>query len=208
MSEKYGEDYYIYGRIKGLSNYTNYRWMPERTVPACKKVMQYLGARPGESIVDIGAALGFYVRAFRELGLRAFGVDISEWALTNSDPLIREFMSRKLPKRAFDWAHLKDLAEHLPVGQLVRLVETLDQRISKGMLFIVPLAVKNGGSYVREEDEWDSTHIIRWTLHEWLCFMEDHAPGFNVNASYDIHGIKPASSLVKRSCGFLTLTRP
>lgn len=208
MNQKFTEDYFMRGQDKGVSNYVSYRWMPERTIPACKKVMEYLGARSGESILDYGAARGYYVRAFRELGMKAFGVDISEWAVANCDPSVSEFMGITVPRRAFDWAHLKDVAEHMAAGELMRLLELLGGQVSKGMLFIVPLAESEGGKYVRPEDEFDTTHIIRWTLDGWIEFLERHAPEFNVNASYNIHGIKPAASQVRHSCGFFTLIRP
>lgn len=204
----FGADYYLRGPETGLSNYTDYRWLEEKTVPACRKLMEYLGAHPGESVLDVGAARGFYVKALRRLGYRAYGCDVSEWAVSNCDPEVREWMSLTPPERAFDWAHLKDVCEHIPEQELARLVTQLNATITKGMLFIVPLAEFTGGPYLRAEDEMDATHLIRWTLEDWIAFLEDHARGFNVNASFNIHGLKPAAAAKRHSCGFFTLIRP
>lgn len=207
MSDKqpFTEGYYL--RAEG-SNYRNYRWLGEPTIAACKRIAEYIGARPGDSILDVGAALGMYVRGFRESGFRAFGFDVSEWAIANSDETIRQFMTLELPQRAFEWIQLKDVAEHVPDIELSKLVGKLSLMASRGMFFIVPLTKVNGGQYIREEDERDSTHVIRWTLVEWIRFLEDHAPGFNVNASFHIDGIKPASRITSHSTGFFTLFRP
>lgn len=208
LTEVFDEAYYMDGIRSGKSNYLDYKWLPELTIPACQKVADYLGARPMESILDVGCARGFAVKAWRQLGYRAFGYDISQWAIANCDPAVRSWVSNTFPKRSFDWATLKDCAEHIPHDELRLMVIELSERISKGMLFIVPLAEKKGGRYVRDEDEMDKTHINRWTLEDWIEFLEDNAPDFNVNASYNIHGIKPAASITRHSCGFFTLIRP
>ncbi len=204
----YGESYFMNGPASGLSNYVAYSWRPELTLPACQKIARYLGARPYDAILDVGCARGFYVKALRQLCFHAYGYDVSEWAISNCDPDVKEFVSNSLPKRAFDWAILKDVAEHIEPRDLFLLVNTLNDRLTKGMLIIVPLAESRGGRYIRDEDERDVTHVNRWTLNDWIVFLEEAAPDFNVNASYNIHGIKPAAALVPHSCGFFTLIRP
>jgi hypothetical protein len=201
----YGEGYYL--RAEG-SNYTNYVWKPELTIPMCKRIVEYLGIRPGESLLDIGCARAFATLAFRMVGVKAIGFDSSEWAIENCHPESAEWVTTTLPKRAFDWAYGKDVFEHIQSDELARLVEHLNATITKGMFFIVPLAEETGGAYIRPEDEVDRTHVLRWTLEDWIAFLECHAPGFNVNASYNIHGIKPAAAKVHHSCGFFTLIRP
>jgi hypothetical protein len=204
----YGESYFMNGPAAGLSNYIAYSWRPDLTVPACQKIMHYIGAHPYDSILDVGCARGYYVKALRQLCYHAHGYDISEWAIANCDPDVKEFVSNDFPKRAFDWAILKDCAEHIYPKDLFILVNTLNDRVTKGILLIVPLAESRGGRYIREEDERDVTHVNRWTLTDWMTFLEEAAPDFNVNASYNIHGIKPAAALTPRSCGFFTLVRP
>lgn len=205
---QFTEDYFMRGKAAGVSNYENYRWLPNLTIPACHRIVAYLGARVHDSFIDVGCSRGYYVRGLRETGMKAFGYDVSEWAIANSDPVVAEWVSSALPRRAFDWALLKDVCEHIERSDLICLINRLHETITKGMLFIVPLARISGGKYVRQEDEMDVTHVNRWTMEDWICFLEEHAPEFNVNASYHIHGIKPASQEVHHSCGFFTLIRP
>lgn len=200
--------YFMDGVRTGVSNYENYTWKPHLTVPACRKIKEYFGARSGESIVDWGCSRGYYVKGFRAVGLKANGYDISEWAIANCDPEVREMVSNVIPNKAFDWALVKDCGEHMTEAQFESTMTLLHGKISKGMLIIVPLADRTHGPYVREDDEKDKTHILRWTLDDWMSVLETHCPDFNVNASYHIHGIKPASAQVKHSCGFFTLVRP
>lgn len=206
-AEPFTRDYYMNGPVTGISNYSDYHWIPELTIPACRAIAEHLGMRKKASILDVGAARGFYVKAFRELGFEAYGNDISEWAVENCDPAVKEWMSTAIPAREFDWVTLKDVAEHIPVEKLSALIEGLSAITLKGMFFVVPIAESSGGRYLRIEDESDVTHVNRWTLDEWISFLEDNAPGFTVSASYHIDGIKPASVEVRHSCGFLTLTK-
>jgi len=201
-------EYFMDGVRTGLSNYENYTWKPKLTVPACRKMLNYLGAKMGDSVIDIGCSRGYYVKAMRAIGYKSFGYDISQWAIENCDPEVRDVVSNSLPRRAFDWATLKDVCEHMEEEQLQVTIDLLHRQISKGMLIIVPLATRTYGPYVRDDDEKDKTHILRWTLGDWIDVLERYAPDFNVNGSYHIHGIKPASSQVKHSCGFFTLLRP
>jgi hypothetical protein len=142
-------------------------------------------------------------------GLNARGMDISEWAVANCDPAVKEHMSNELVvgSMIYDWVIAKDVWEHIPVEKLQLLVPELGRSVRKGIFIVVPLTGYTNGKYVREEDEMDSTHVVRFTLDDWLLFLTDLLPEFNVNGSYCIHGIKPASVEKRQSCGFFTCTR-
>ena len=75
----FNEDYYERGLEKGISGYSNYRWMPELTIPMCAMLNESLGIKLGQRILDFGCAKGFIVRAFRLLHREAWGYDPSEY---------------------------------------------------------------------------------------------------------------------------------
>lgn len=209
METPFTEDYYCNGKSKGLSNYENYRWLPDLTLPFARHLQWHLGLKPEDIILDHGASRGFLVKALRMNGLNARGMDISEWAVANCDPAVKEHMSNELVvgSMIYDWVIAKDVWEHIPVEKLQSLVPELGKSVRKGIFIVVPLTGYTNGKYVREEDEMDSTHVVRFTLDDWLLFLTDLLPEFNVNGSYCIHGIKPASVQKRQSCGFFTCTR-
>lgn len=202
----FDEGYYLRGEG---SNYRDYRWMGEVTLTFAIYLQRHLGMTEGSRVLDVGCARGYLVRALRMLRMQAFGYDISEWAIENCDPEVKGFVSTDLAALPGEWDFVlaKDVLEHIPLEQLRELIPMLCGSTRKALLFIVPLTKYFGGTYLREEDEADKTHVVRFTLHDWLLFLQPLAKDFTVSGAYHIKGCKAASEAVPQSCGFLTLTR-
>lgn len=196
----FNEDYYMRGPEIGVSNYLRYSWQPEATLPACVRMMRYLGAEPGETVLDYGCARGYYVRALRLLGYDARGYDISEWAIANCDPEVQGLVSHT-PTRA-DWVLCKDTLEHVPHEDMAAVLESLRECTRKGLLVIVPL-VDVDDEYINPADRRDATHRIRWTITEWSTALATAFPRFKVSAKTKLEGVKAAA--VPGSCGFITV---
>lgn len=202
------EDYYMRGPQTGLSNYVNYSWVPELTRPFAAHLKAHWGCKPGETFLDFGCARGYVVRAMRELGLAGFGVDISDWAVENCDPVVSPFI-RKIPQYPhFDYILAKDVLEHVPSAELATTIGELVGMTREALMIIVPLVRKPGDDYIRLEDRSDSTHVTRWTLEQWMLAVCTHAFGCGkiVRGSWSIPGLKPAAEQVFRSCGFIEVT--
>lgn len=211
MSHPFNEDYFLRGKETGISNYTDYRWRPELTLPTAGKIMDYLDIDMGNTLLDYGCARGFYVRAFRELYIESYGYDISEWAIQNCDESVRDFVTNDLSEcieRKYDWIFSKDTFEHIDPTALRDLIVKLMHRSESGMLFIVPLTELDGGQFIYAPDNRDKTHIIRWTLESWVKFVSAICWGkFIVSGSYFIPGIKPTIDEFPHSSGFITCKR-
>ena len=210
MIETFGEDYFLRGPTTGLSNYTNYQWMPEQTIAMAKKIITHMGIRVGNSLLDVGCARGYLVRAMRILGVNSFGYDISKWAVENCDEQVKPYISTRWPSSSYyHFVCSKDQAEHCRPKELTPLLNRLLSATKIGMLLIVPLSTEKDGPYVRKEDNMDSTHIIRWPLEVWLEYLQliadDH--GFYVKGSWDLPGIKPTAHTPLKSCGFFELRK-
>lgn len=207
-SEPFCADYYLNGVKSGLSNYENYRYLGAPTTEMAYRWLRTLDVGFGDVIIDYGCARGYFVRALRELGKNARGVDLSIWAIENGDETIKEHLSNDLTIKplSVDWINAKDVLEHIPIDELVDVVKSFAAGARKGFFIIVPLTDWKG-IYLREEDRKDVTHQIAWELQDWLKFLSEHCRGFVIQASYHIPGLKPASDKVPFSCGFFTLKR-
>lgn len=190
-SSQYDADYFLRGKQSGKSLYENYRWMPNLTTSMVKAIIAHLSIHIKDQILDFGCARGYTVKALRLLGYRAFGIDISEWAIRNADEEVKPYLnwctnSPPLLPREFDWIIAKDVLEHIP--QCADAIEYLMQSTSVGVFAVVPLSAEDGGRYVVEDYEKDITHIHRLTLDSWVNLF--HRPGWLVEGVYRIKGIK------------------
>jgi 2-polyprenyl-3-methyl-5-hydroxy-6-metoxy-1,4-benzoquinol methylase len=86
FDEKYFED----GVRSRVSAYENYRWMPERTIREASSIINNIQFN---TVLDYGCAKGFMVYAMRLLGKEAYGVDVSEYAVTHGHEKVKEYLS-------------------------------------------------------------------------------------------------------------------
>lgn len=202
----YDEDYYLRGKETGRSNYTDYRWLPDQTISWAHHLYRVLGIKEGARVLDCGCATGNYVRALRRIGVEAYGYDISEWAISAADKEVKPFLSNHLNGAKYDLIFSKDCFEHVQPEDLKLLVTHL-LSCTERMFIIVPLAKSVGGEYVHSKEENDPTHVNRWPLPTWLCFLESCSPSFIVSGSYRFPGLKPGSCEVECGYGFFLLNR-
>ncbi len=205
----YDAAYYLTGPTSGKSNYENYSWKPDLTLPMADWLKRILHIKDGDTVLDFGTARGYLVKALRMRGVNAFGYDSSEWAIQNCDDGVKGYVSSTLPDERFDFINFKDCAEHIHLVELTPLMGKLIGMMRKSMLIIVPL-VGEDGDYLRHEDRSDPSHVIRWDLQGWLDFVHRIASvesNVIVTGSWHYPGLKPASLEAPRSCGFIQLTR-
>lgn len=203
----FDQTYFMDGIRTGISNFENYAWCPDRTISMVTHLMRYLRIKPGDRFLDCGAALGMYVKALRLQGVEAYGYDVSQFAVEHCDAEVKPFMSNYLNGARFDFVMLKDVAEHIPQEELMRLISKLCIFTDKKLFFIVPLAFKTGGDYVHPKEENDKTHIHRFTLHDWIVLLQECASNFVVTGGYRYPGLKPGAFEVSYGYGFITMER-
>lgn len=197
----YNEDYYERGIQAGLSLYENYHWMPELTIPMAMTIIDYLGIRRGDTVLDFGCAKGYLVKALRWLGRDAYGYDVSEYAVHHGDSEVVEYISTDGWNRTFDYVIAKDVLEHIDEDAVAGVVHSLSGHI---LLAIVPLG--DGQKYNVEAYEMDVTHKIRQPLPWWVRTIE--SAGWSVtSAVHSIRGIKDNWSFTKNGNGFITASR-
>ena len=118
-SSIYDEDYFEYGLMTGRSCYSYYRWMPEATCSQAMAIIDYLGIKENETILDWGCAKGFLVKAFRLLRRQAWGMDISSYAISKADESVSSYLklvdiyTDSLFERSYNYCIAKDVFEHI-----------------------------------------------------------------------------------------------
>ena len=198
----YDKNYYECGIESGKSLYTNYRWMPELTIPMCSRMIEHLKITSRDNILDFGCAKGYSVKAFRLLGREAWGFDTSEYALSCGPTEVKDFLSSDRGRYydfEFDWVIAKDVLEHVPLDQMDDVLSWLRKK-GKKVFIVVPLG--DGEKYEVPSYELDKTHVIRECKDWWINKLEEF--GFeDIKFSYLMDGIKENWSQYEKGNGFL-----
>lgn len=195
----YDKNYYENGLLSKKSLYENYRWLPELTIPLAEEITTIMsGSLNGDelkstTILDFGCAKGFLVKAFRELGYTAFGIDVSQYAISESPLEIKgyvrclDLLKEPLPLEwmPIDYIIAKDVLEHLEKDQLFKQLTKL-RTLSNRILVIVPLG--DGTKYFIDEYEQDPSHYIKEDLGWWVETLNNY--GFQVKGTYEVGNLK------------------
>jgi SAM-dependent methyltransferase len=209
LCEQYDEDYFERGPQTGKSLYENYSWLPELTLPMCHYLIQHMGLRTGDWLLDYGCAKGFTIRGLRLLGIQASGCDISRYAIEHCDPEVKPYVCLMEDTRdPSPWIYRyramlsKDTLEHLPLAELKYILQ--QSRLMCEMAFhVVPLA--EDGKYICPEYELDVTHILRYP-HTWWIDRFEEAGWKLKNFAFAMPGIKENwTSKYPRGNGFFLL---
>ena len=81
ISKEYGEMYFDGPREYGYGGYKyDGRWRP-----VAKDIVEHFNLKPGDKVLDVGCGKGFLVRDLLELGIDAYGMDVSKYALMNCE---------------------------------------------------------------------------------------------------------------------------
>jgi cyclopropane fatty-acyl-phospholipid synthase-like methyltransferase len=203
MSETYNEDYYERGVELNISGYSNYRWIPELTIPLAHRIIEFLNIPYGASVLDYGCAKGYLVKALRLLNRSAYGYDISDYAIKNCPHDIKDYITSDVSKRFFEWTICKDVLEHVSYEHIDSVLQHMAGTSNK-FFVIVPLA--KDGKYVVPSYETDVTHCIREDIDWWSQKFSDN--GYNiVFKSFLVKHIKENYANYAEGNGFFELTK-
>lgn len=126
---------------------------------------------PTTAIV-LGCARGYRVKALRELGVDAIGVDISEWAIENCEPSVKEYVYcgdvcdlSMWDDKSFDIVLGLDVLEHIRVPDLYTAIDECT-RVSTLVYLGLPLAKNDDNPDVSNEEE--RSHVSVYSIDWWV----------------------------------------
>jgi len=206
MINPYNADYFERGIETGTSCYSNYRWLPELTVPMAMSYIDYLGLTKEHKILDFGCAKGFTVKALRLLYRQAWGCDVSPYAVNSADNETRQYLKISdgdIPwDFDFDFIISKDVFEHIPEDFIDGTLQILAKAGNK-MFAIVPLATTKG-EFVIPAYNLDTTHCLARTYYWWVGTFKENGWDL-IDFSYHVPGIKDSWSNFEDGNGFFLL---
>lgn len=119
--------------------------------------------------LDAGCAKGLLVRALRERGREAWGVDGSPWAVDHADPLARPYLARADvaahdPERDYDVVTAFNLLAHLTEAQALAFLRRVRPWTGTAFLAVIP-TVQPGTEMPGNRDP---SHVTRQTRAWWM----------------------------------------
>lgn len=162
----YDRKYFEGGRSK--SNYGNYEESSRGPSLILANTLRDLFAP--ETALEVGCAVGNTVKALRGLNIEAFGVDISEWAVTQANvPFIRRLdFSKDGLAGEFDLVFCYDVVEHIPQERLSFAMKNL-WKVTGKWLVIVPAMYPEGTT----SDPNEPTHLIFHDRQWWEALIKN-----------------------------------
>jgi hypothetical protein len=178
-AEAYGEGYWERGEG---SNYHGYGddpgWHPIATA-----LRMHMPA--GGTLVELGCASGYFVRAARKFGLKAVGVDLSEYAVSQAPDDVKPYVSvasatdiTQARPGKLDGIVSWEMLEHLSTEQIVAVIDGIWDALAPGGLMWHKIALdtdhRDGYEDIPFHDAHaDVTHVSLWLPEEWRAMFED-----------------------------------
>jgi protein-L-isoaspartate(D-aspartate) O-methyltransferase len=174
ISKKFGVEYFDGDRKYG---YGGFRY-DGRWVAVAKAMIDHYKLQPGMRVLDIGCAKGFLVHDFMKTlpGLEAYGIDISEYAIENAMPEVKDRLkvgsAVSLPygDKEFDLVVCLNTLHNLRLPQLEKALREIE-RVGKQHKYVVNDSYRNDHEKVNLM-YWQLTCECFFTPEEWAWVFE------------------------------------
>jgi 2-polyprenyl-3-methyl-5-hydroxy-6-metoxy-1,4-benzoquinol methylase len=140
------------------------------------------------SVLDAGCAMGFLVEALRERGVEAWGVDVSEYAISQVHESVREYcevrsLAEPLPRR-YDLIVSIEVLEHIPPAEASAAIANLCAATDRLLLSTTP------------DDYGEITHLNVQPSEAWSAALAGES--FLREVEHDVSYVTPWAALYIR----------
>lgn len=176
IARQFDKEFFDGSRETGYGgfNYQARFWQP--VLPA---FIKHWALTPESSLLDVGCAKGFMLFDLREAipGITIAGVDVSDYAIKNAKPEVREFLSvadaSELPfdDDSFDVVVSINTIHNLDRKECALALQEIE-RVSRRGAFVTVDAYRNDEEYERMM-AWNLTAKTIMSVEEWIPFFND-----------------------------------
>jgi 2-polyprenyl-3-methyl-5-hydroxy-6-metoxy-1,4-benzoquinol methylase len=140
------------------------------------------------SVLDAGCAMGFLVEALRERGVEAWGIDVSEYAISQVHESVSEFctvgsLAEPLPRR-YDLVVSIEVLEHIPPTEASAAIANLCAATDRLLLSTTP------------DDYGEITHLNVQPSEAWSAALAGES--FLREVEHDVSYVTPWAALYTR----------
>jgi len=174
LAREFGKDYFDGDRNHGYGGFTYQSRFWQPVIPDIIKTYEL---SEGSRVLDIGCGKGFFIYDLTNTipGIDARGIDISEYAITNSLESLKNKLqvgdARDLPFKdnSFDFVMSINTIHNLSRADCALALQEIE-RVSRGNSFITVDAYRNAQEQERME-AWNLTALTMLSVEEWKKFF-------------------------------------
>lgn len=176
IARKFGKEFFDGDRAHG---YGGFSYNPRFWTPVAPTFQKHFGLTAGDSLLDVGCAKGFMMHDMARLipGLVVKGVDISEYAIENAMPDMREHVqvadaaSLPFPDKSFDVVISINTIHNLARAECAKALAEI-QRVARRGAFITVDAYSDEDER-RRMDAWNLTAQTIMHVDDWKSFFAE-----------------------------------
>lgn len=180
IARQFGKDYFDGSRDHG---YGGFSYNPRFWSPVIPDLVERYELGSDSKVLDVGCAKGFFLHDLKEQipGISVSGLDISEYAISNSmssiSPFVKVGNATRLPyaDNSFDFVMSINTVHNLNREDCAIALQEIE-RVSKKNSFITVDAYRNESEKERME-AWNLTALTMMSCNEWVRFFDE--VGFN-----------------------------
>ena len=150
-------------------------------------------------VLDVGCAKGFLVKELRDRGIEAYGIDISEYAISQVDESIKEFcqVGSALDElgSGYDLITCIEVLEHLPIGDARHAIRNICEAADDVLFSSTPYDYKEKTHIsVRPVEYWSEEFYYNGFWHD----LEYDATYISVQAMRFTKGKKTIEEIIRQ----------
>jgi SAM-dependent methyltransferase len=158
--------------------YGGFAYNEKYWTPVVPDFIEHYSLKPGDRILDVGCAKGFMLHDFARLmpGLSLTGIDISDYAISNSHPSVKEYLSvadaknLPFPDNSFELVIAINTIHNLEFDECAQALREI-QRVSSRDSFVVLDAYRTDLEKERMF-AWNLTGKTILSVTDWKDFFE------------------------------------
>ena len=176
IARKFGKEFFDGDRNHGYGGFT---YNPEFWQPVIPDFIKYWGLNSKSSILDVGCAKGFMLYDLSKFipGIDIRGMDVSDYAISNSIPEIRKFIqvadAKKIPfsDTSFDVVIAINTIHNLERAECAKALREIT-RVSKKYSFVTVDAYRNNDER-KKMYAWNLTAKTIMSVDDWKLFFKE-----------------------------------
>ncbi len=146
-----------------------------------KEIINHYKLKKNSKILEIGCAKGFILREFYYQNMDIYGLDLSNYAISESvseikDRLVNWDISRgtTFPDNYFDFIYCKETIPHIDKKKIPKIIKEVNRIIKNKKNIFIEIQTSINKTGLDKIKLWDPTHKTLLLKKEWIKLFKDY----------------------------------